>query len=227
MRSSRGTRRRIPSVCRRGSPRVRRGERAGVAARMVVWPRLVVARRGAARGRHAVRRTASVAQLRRSALPSSGRPASPTRSRRDSRSARRVGRSSRSRPRCRRCARVNTDSGSAPRSSIASFAMLFALGLAGRGGFKGDGFVAASVVGVTLLVALFTLYPVARILALGGAGSRRRVRALRASRAACLPRSSGGSAASSGAVAAATCGTRCFSRCFARRAARRSVSRSR
>ncbi len=47
---------------------------------------------------------------------------------------------------------------------IASFAMLFALGLTGRGRFKGDGFVAASVIGVTLLVALFTLYPVTRIL---------------------------------------------------------------
>ena len=47
---------------------------------------------------------------------------------------------------------------------IASFAMLFALGLAGRGRLKGDGFVAASVVAVTLLVALFTLYPVTRIL---------------------------------------------------------------
>jgi iron(III) transport system permease protein len=47
---------------------------------------------------------------------------------------------------------------------VASFAMLFALGLAGRGRFNGDGFVAASVVGVTLLLALFTFYPVVRIL---------------------------------------------------------------
>jgi iron(III) transport system permease protein len=47
----------------------------------------------------------------------------------------------------------------------ASFAMLAGLGLAGRGYFKGDGFVAASVVGVLLLVALFTFFPVARILA--------------------------------------------------------------
>ncbi|HVN34058.1 MAG TPA: iron ABC transporter permease [Casimicrobiaceae bacterium] len=46
----------------------------------------------------------------------------------------------------------------------ASFAMLTGLGLAGRGCFKGDGFVAASVVGVVLLVALFTLFPVARVL---------------------------------------------------------------
>jgi len=47
---------------------------------------------------------------------------------------------------------------------VASFAMLAGLGLAGRGCFKGDGFVAGSVVGVVLLVALFTFFPVARIL---------------------------------------------------------------
>ncbi len=42
--------------------------------------------------------------------------------------------------------------------------MLFSLGLAGRGYFKGDAFVAASVVGVTALVAVFTFFPVVRIL---------------------------------------------------------------
>ena len=47
---------------------------------------------------------------------------------------------------------------------LTSFAMLFALGLAGRGYFKGDPFVAASVVVVTTLVAVFTFFPVARIL---------------------------------------------------------------
>ena len=110
--------------------------------------------------------------------------------------------------------------------AIASFAMLFALGLAGRGGFKGDGFVAASVVGVTLLVALFTFYPVARIL-ISAVQDRDGASRSPRSRAGCLPRSSGGSAASSGAVAAATFGTRCFLRCFARRGARPSVSPSR
>jgi iron(III) transport system permease protein len=45
-----------------------------------------------------------------------------------------------------------------------SLVMLFALGLAARGFFKGDRFVAGAVVVVTVLVGLFTLYPVARIL---------------------------------------------------------------
>ena len=45
-----------------------------------------------------------------------------------------------------------------------SLAMLFALGLAARGFFKGDVFVAGAVVVVTVLVGLFTFYPVARIL---------------------------------------------------------------
>ncbi len=45
-----------------------------------------------------------------------------------------------------------------------SFGMLFSLGLAGRGHFKGDPFVSASVVGVAALVGLFTFFPVARIL---------------------------------------------------------------
>lgn len=49
--------------------------------------------------------------------------------------------------------------------ALASFAMLFSLGLARRGAFKGDGFVAGSVVSVTLAVALFTFFPVVRILA--------------------------------------------------------------
>jgi len=47
---------------------------------------------------------------------------------------------------------------------ITTFGMLFSLGLAGRGYFKGDPFIAASVVGVTALVAVFTFFPVVRIL---------------------------------------------------------------
>ena len=47
---------------------------------------------------------------------------------------------------------------------VTAFAMLFALGLAGRGCFKGDGFIAGSVVAVTVLVAVFTFFPVANIL---------------------------------------------------------------
>ena len=46
----------------------------------------------------------------------------------------------------------------------AALAMLLGYGLAARGWFKGDAFVACSVVGVTALVALFTFYPVAKIL---------------------------------------------------------------
>ena len=45
-----------------------------------------------------------------------------------------------------------------------SLLMLFAIGLAARGFFKGDVFVAGAVVAVTVLVGLFTFYPVARIL---------------------------------------------------------------
>jgi len=48
--------------------------------------------------------------------------------------------------------------------TLASFAMLFALGLAGRGYFKGDAFVAGSAVAVAALVAMFTFFPVFRIL---------------------------------------------------------------
>ena len=47
----------------------------------------------------------------------------------------------------------------------AACAMLAALGLAGRGAFRGDGFVAGSVVAVAVLVATFTFFPVATILA--------------------------------------------------------------
>src|SRR5512144_2478764 len=47
---------------------------------------------------------------------------------------------------------------------LASFAMLFALGLAGRGYFKGDAFVAGSAVAVAALVGLFTFSPVFSIL---------------------------------------------------------------
>src|SRR4029450_7256377 len=42
--------------------------------------------------------------------------------------------------------------------------VLLALGLARCGDFKGDSFVASSAVGVCLLVALFTFFPVFRIL---------------------------------------------------------------
>src|SRR5205807_1371507 len=45
-----------------------------------------------------------------------------------------------------------------------SLLMLFSLGLAARGLFKGDAFVAGAVVVVAVLVGLFTFYPVARIL---------------------------------------------------------------
>jgi iron(III) transport system permease protein len=45
-----------------------------------------------------------------------------------------------------------------------AFAMIFATGLAERGAFKGDAFVACSVVGVTALVAIFTFFPVLKIL---------------------------------------------------------------
>jgi iron(III) transport system permease protein len=45
-----------------------------------------------------------------------------------------------------------------------TFAMLLALGLAGCGYFKGDGFVAGTVVTITALVAVFTFFPVAKIL---------------------------------------------------------------
>jgi iron(III) transport system permease protein len=48
--------------------------------------------------------------------------------------------------------------------TLTAFSMLFALGLAGRGYFKGDAFVAGSAVAVTLLVAVFTFFPVLRIL---------------------------------------------------------------
>ncbi len=47
---------------------------------------------------------------------------------------------------------------------VTTFAALFALGLAGRGRFKGDAFVAGGVVAVGALVAVFTFFPVATIL---------------------------------------------------------------
>ncbi len=47
---------------------------------------------------------------------------------------------------------------------ITALGMIFALGLAGLGFFKGDAFVAGSVVTVAVLVAVFTFYPVLRIL---------------------------------------------------------------
>jgi len=45
-----------------------------------------------------------------------------------------------------------------------AFAMLFAVGIAQRGAFRGDAFVACSVVAVSVLVVTFTLYPVVTIL---------------------------------------------------------------
>ncbi len=47
---------------------------------------------------------------------------------------------------------------------LTAFSMMVALGIAGRGYFKGDLFVAGAVLAIGLLVALFTLYPVATIL---------------------------------------------------------------
>ena len=47
---------------------------------------------------------------------------------------------------------------------ITAFGMLFALGLAGRGWFKGDAFVAGSVITVAVLVSVFTFFPVFKIL---------------------------------------------------------------
>jgi iron(III) transport system permease protein len=46
----------------------------------------------------------------------------------------------------------------------ATFAMLFALGIAGRGAFRGEAFVACSVVAVSGLVATFTFFPVITVL---------------------------------------------------------------
>jgi iron(III) transport system permease protein len=45
-----------------------------------------------------------------------------------------------------------------------AFAMILSLGLAGRGYFKGDAFVAGTVVAVGVLVAVFTFFPVIKIL---------------------------------------------------------------
>ena len=47
--------------------------------------------------------------------------------------------------------------------AAAAFAMLFATGIAERGAFRGDPFVACCVVAVSVLVATFTFYPVAAI----------------------------------------------------------------
>ena len=48
---------------------------------------------------------------------------------------------------------------------VAAFAMLTALGLAARGAFRGDGFIAGSAVAIALAIAVFTFFPVATILA--------------------------------------------------------------
>ena len=47
---------------------------------------------------------------------------------------------------------------------LAAFVMLFSIGLALRGYFKGDAFVAASVVSIAALVGLFTFFPVVKTL---------------------------------------------------------------
>ena len=61
--------------------------------------------------------------------------------------------------------------------------MCFALALAERGYFKGDAFVAGSVVAVGVLVAVFTFFPVVTILVQALRGQRRRVLARRVRRA--------------------------------------------
>jgi len=48
--------------------------------------------------------------------------------------------------------------------ALTSFAMLFAVGLAGRGYFGGDAFIAGSVVAIVASTAIFTLFPVLRIM---------------------------------------------------------------
>ena len=48
--------------------------------------------------------------------------------------------------------------------TAAAFAMTFAIGVAERGAFRGDAFVACSVVAVSALVATFIFYPVVTIL---------------------------------------------------------------
>ncbi|PYN73361.1 MAG: iron ABC transporter permease [Candidatus Rokuibacteriota bacterium] len=48
--------------------------------------------------------------------------------------------------------------------TVAGLLLLFSTGLAARGFFRGDAFVAGAVVLVTVLVGLFTFYPIARIL---------------------------------------------------------------
>jgi iron(III) transport system permease protein len=47
---------------------------------------------------------------------------------------------------------------------LSSFAMLFSLGLAERGYFQGDGFIAGSIVAILVSTAIFTFYPVLNIL---------------------------------------------------------------
>lgn len=47
---------------------------------------------------------------------------------------------------------------------VTAFVMLVALGLAGLGFFRGDAFVAGAVLGIGVLVAVFTFFPVLRIL---------------------------------------------------------------
>ena len=79
---------------------------------------------------------------------------------------------------------------------VASFAMLFALGLAARGFFKGDAFVAGSVVAVASLVVVFTFFPVFRILISAIEDADGAVLAVGVPRPASPPRRSGAWAAS-------------------------------
>src|SRR5260221_13780914 len=54
--------------------------------------------------------------------------------------------------------------GAGPSLLAVAFVMIASLGLAARGHFKGDAFVAGSVVAVGVLIAVFTFFPVIKIL---------------------------------------------------------------
>ena len=108
----------------------------------------------------------------------------------------------------------------------AAFLFLCAAGLAAGGAFRGDGFVAGSVMLVAALVGLFTFFRVVRILsaaveadrgALSPSALVARLFTAKIWRLDCL----------TGGGAAASRGTRCSWRCAAASARRRSVSPSR
>ena len=79
----------------------------------------------------------------------------------------------------------------ARRSRPAAFAMLFALGIAERGAFKGDAFVACSVVAVSVLGGDLHVFPGGDDPRPGAAGRRRRAVAATRSPTGCSPRRSG------------------------------------